>query len=41
MPSDPNIRFLAEKISEYHNTLPELEWQLAERKVLIQLLGEK
>jgi len=41
MPSEPNIRFLAEKISEYHNSLPELEWQLAERKALIDLLGEK
>lgn len=41
MPSEPNIRFIAEKISEYHNSLPELEWQLAERRTLIELLGEK
>jgi len=40
MPSETNIKYLAEAISAYHNALPDLEWQLAERKVLIELLNK-
>lgn len=40
MPSESNIKYLAEAISTYHNALPDLEWQLAERKTLIDLLNK-
>jgi hypothetical protein len=37
--TEGNIKMLAEEISQYHNSLPDLEWLLAERKVLADLLG--
>jgi hypothetical protein len=39
MPNETNVRLLSEIISGYHNSLPELEWQLAERRILIELLS--
>lgn len=38
LPNEANIKMLAEHISTFHNTLPDLEWYLAERTVLIELL---
>ncbi len=38
LPTEANIKMLAETISTYHNNLPNLEWFLAERQVLTELL---
>ena len=37
-PTEANIKMLAEAISSYHNTLNDLHWQLAERKILLENL---
>jgi hypothetical protein len=40
LPTDANIRLLAEAISTYHNNLEDLHWQLAERRILAELLAK-
>ncbi len=39
LPTEPNIKMLAETISTYHNGLDVLEWLLAERKALTDLMN--
>jgi hypothetical protein len=38
LPTEANIKMLAETISSYHNKIPDMEWLLAERLVLYELL---
>jgi hypothetical protein len=38
LPTEKNIRWLAEAIANYKNKMQDLHWQLAERRILIDLI---
>jgi hypothetical protein len=41
IPNESQIREYAQELAQYQNSVSVLEWQLAERKIIIQLILSK